>query len=465
SISIFYTICLLFSSFLFTKTCRLIRNIFRARQLKLPYIVVPVDQSSLAWILVMMPLKPLLEPLLPTSIYRRLKLTTFDWEWQEKRRPFDDYAASSPQDDGSSGSGRTFVMAGGGSLLEVWTCDSELAIDVLSRAADFQLSKVGTTLLGAIGPSVLSANGKAWSGQRRILQQVINERIARLAFDESRDQTMDMLDEVFSASSSSSSSSGTITTAHAIDAESVLGLAKRLAINVLSATVMGISSPWNAAADDQEPSRASRPPSWAPWAPSWPASRAGLSCPAACFRTGRAGYPDMRGCGASNILSRWLDHSGILFRPPRGAYLAWGAGRRVCPGQKMSQVELAAFVMTLLRRCYVRGSPLPDETETQMLDRLDAAMMDSEFRSTLHMCQYFSGEASNVPLDKASLSPEPFTGCATQTAIVVVDGGEPTIRHDAPVPQLPRDQVLEGMDLVRRREVQGEKVVVRFSGV
>ncbi|TLD11190.1 hypothetical protein PgNI_05204 [Pyricularia grisea] len=569
---------------------RLGQNIIRARRLKLPYITVSVDQSSLLWMVSMMPLRPVVEGFLPSSVYRRLKLTTFDWEWHEKRQPFLDYA----------GAGKTFVIAGCGSLFEVWTVDPEIAADVLSRANEFHLSQLGTSLLGAMGPNVLSTNGKAWSAQRRLLQQVVNERISKMAFEESLAQTRGMLDEVAEGGKQ-----------HYFEAEGLLGIANKFAINVLSATVMGINSPWADGAANQPP-----PPgfqttfmgsvgillsgipgtfvlprtlllSWPRWAPGYEWMRrmgtAKTEFPQHVARLLKAerdgmqlhGGDDVAEAGKrSNILSqllraselgntkesgpdrdadqkqpllselsltsnllvitgagydtsansisyvllllarypewqdwlfeeivkiapkieehhnecdydyaavyprairvqaflhetlrlftplprihrdsqsaqtvrssngpltlpagtrvhidlvalhldpgvwrnihrgsdppfvaavgskygtpceedelafrpsRWLNADGTLFRPPRGSYLAWGGGGRICPGQKMSQVEIAAFMIMLLRKCEVKPQPLPEETEAEVHSRLDAAMQDSEWNPTLHM--------------------------------------------------------------------------------
>ncbi|WQF88079.1 Putative cytochrome P450 [Colletotrichum destructivum] len=43
-------------------------------------------------------------------------------------------------------------------------------------------------------------------------------------------------------------------------------------------------------------------------------------------------------------VSRGVDEAPQLITPQRGAFLPWFAGLRVCPGQKMSQVELVAVV-------------------------------------------------------------------------------------------------------------------------
>ncbi|KAJ5624107.1 hypothetical protein N7510_000416 [Penicillium lagena] len=51
--------------------------------------------------------------------------------------------------------------------------------------------------------------------------------------------------------------------------------------------------------------------------------------------------------------TRWLDNSGNTITPPKGTFIPWSGGPRVCPGMKMSQVEFVAAMAVLFRsgRC------------------------------------------------------------------------------------------------------------------
>jgi cytochrome P450 len=51
--------------------------------------------------------------------------------------------------------------------------------------------------------------------------------------------------------------------------------------------------------------------------------------------------------------TRWLDNSGNIITPPKGTFIPWSGGPRVCPGMKMSQVEFVAAMAVLFRsgRC------------------------------------------------------------------------------------------------------------------
>ena len=86
--------------------------------------------------------------------------------------------------------------------------------------------------------------------------------------------------------------------------------------------------------------------------------------------------------------SRWINASGsktTLLRPEKGTFVPWAAGARVCPGQKMAQVEFVAAMMTLLRRCKIEAVPLPGETPSDVMDRLDQRLNNSIWRTVLEM--------------------------------------------------------------------------------
>ncbi|KAJ5365132.1 Cytochrome P450, partial [Penicillium concentricum] len=68
------------------------RNHAHARRIGPPFLVYPVLTS--------IPLRAWLRRSLPTRIWNRLMLVIYGWEFHEKRRPFDEYAA--PQGDDRS---------------------------------------------------------------------------------------------------------------------------------------------------------------------------------------------------------------------------------------------------------------------------------------------------------------------------------------------------------------------------
>lgn len=86
--------------------------------------------------------------------------------------------------------------------------------------------------------------------------------------------------------------------------------------------------------------------------------------------------------------SRFVNRPGSsqpLFQPPKGTYIPWSAGPRVCPGQKMAQVEFTAIFLTLLRQHRVEAVSLPGETRTETDVRLDRTMHNSMSILTMTM--------------------------------------------------------------------------------
>ncbi|GJC96777.1 MFS multidrug transporter [Colletotrichum higginsianum] len=74
-----------------------------------------------------------------------------------------------------------------------------------------------------------------------------------------------------------------------------------------------------------------------------------------------------------------------LMTPPRGAFLPWSGGPRVCPGQKMSQVEFVTVIATLFRRCAAEPVPREGESMSQARQRLLDLTQDSQPILTLQM--------------------------------------------------------------------------------
>ncbi|QSS51007.1 cytochrome P450 [Histoplasma capsulatum var. duboisii H88] len=84
--------------------------------------------------------------------------------------------------------------------------------------------------------------------------------------------------------------------------------------------------------------------------------------------------------------SRWIDESGQLITPPKGAYIPWSSGPRICPGIKMSQVEFVATLTTLFRSA--RCDPLPTagiEEPEALRQRLLRVTLDSVSKLSLQI--------------------------------------------------------------------------------
>ncbi|OAQ64573.1 cytochrome P450 monooxygenase [Pochonia chlamydosporia 170] len=90
--------------------------------------------------------------------------------------------------------------------------------------------------------------------------------------------------------------------------------------------------------------------------------------------------------------SRWINQPNEaqrIYHPPKGTWIPWAMGPRVCPGQKMAQVEFTAVMLTLLRRHRIDVVPLVGEGRKETEDRLDAALCDSSWVTVLQMNNVF----------------------------------------------------------------------------
>ncbi|KLJ12860.1 hypothetical protein EMPG_09453 [Blastomyces silverae] len=97
--------------------------------------------------------------------------------------------------------------------------------------------------------------------------------------------------------------------------------------------------------------------------------------------------PAIWGADASEFRpSRWIDDSGQLLAPPKGSYLPWSSGPRICPGLKMSQVEFVATMATIFRSA--RCDPLPIagiEKPEALRQRLQQLTQDSISKVTIQI--------------------------------------------------------------------------------
>lgn len=215
---------------------RLLHNINAARSIGLPFLIYPVNQNNIIWLLTSVPLRPWLRRILPTRIYNRLTLVIYGWEFYEKRRPFDEYAA--PQGDD-----RSFFLATCGTL-ELWTADPVVASEVLQRTGDFNIPPITGLLFAQFGHNVFTTNGARWAKQRKVVASVINERISKTVFDATVCQTTDMLDELLLAASEKKKSF--------VESNELFDMIRRITIHVLSEAGMGAKAPWRSR-DNEKP--------------------------------------------------------------------------------------------------------------------------------------------------------------------------------------------------------------------
>ncbi|KAK9783897.1 putative Cytochrome P450 [Seiridium cardinale] len=218
---------------------RLWKNITIARAIGLPVVIVPIDQHHLLWLLVSPICRPYLQRTLPTPIWERLSLVIRGWEFHEKLRPFDQRSAQKGIRE------RSYVLVGLRSL-EFWTADPEAADEVLHRVRDFEVPRALGFALGQYGPNVLTANGDQWVRHRRIITSVMDERLFRNVFEESQQQTLDLLDEVHHSSEISHLKETVIS----VETVELFDKMKRITIHVLLRSVMGVEVPWKGSDND-----------------------------------------------------------------------------------------------------------------------------------------------------------------------------------------------------------------------
>lgn len=213
----------------------LISNIIEVRKTGLPVIIVPVNYASLFWFLSGSALKSYLPRWLPTKLWERLSITIFGFEFEEKMRPFEQYATQPGEE-----MGRTYFLVGLGKRIDVWTTDPKAAQDMLVRVRDFEMPKEVAEPLGQFGPNILMSNGDEWQRHRRAITSTIDERVSRNAFEESMRQARFLLDDVFSSQKGDTA-----------DTLALFDMLKTVTINVLLGAGMGLKTSWEA--QDPEP--------------------------------------------------------------------------------------------------------------------------------------------------------------------------------------------------------------------
>ncbi|PIA91796.1 hypothetical protein CB0940_09194 [Cercospora beticola] len=216
---------LYFSKYLYN----FIRNTIYARKSGLPYFFVPWDQNSFFWMVASVPLQPYLSKLLPSWIWKRLALTIYSFEFQEKLEPYERFAK--PQ-----GNELSYVMVTPG-LYEISTRDPEVAYEVLRRPRDFVQHHLTSMFMSRFGGNLLTADGDDWHRQRRVVAGTITERISKAVWQESVVQTESMIEEVFGGT-------GESTVGKKAETKRMFDYMKKITINVLSGVGMGESIDW-----------------------------------------------------------------------------------------------------------------------------------------------------------------------------------------------------------------------------
>ncbi|KAH7360821.1 cytochrome P450, family 5, subfamily A [Rhexocercosporidium sp. MPI-PUGE-AT-0058] len=90
---------------------------------------------------------------------------------------------------------------------------------------------------------------------------------------------------------------------------------------------------------------------------------------------------------------RWITNKGDctgldteeMMQPPKGRFLPWASGPRVCPGKKFSQVEFVAVMARLFRQHFVMPVVNEGESEDDVKRRVLETVEDSKLVMTLRM--------------------------------------------------------------------------------
>lgn len=157
----------------------MIRNYLRVRFSQIPAYLCPVNPFSIPWLILGPPLQPLLQRILPTSLFDRIKPTFYGWEFAVK------YSLHAKF-------GKIFFLSNP-STNDLRIVNSTTTTDILKRPKGF-IPLPGTEIIvGLFGPNLITSHGEQWAQQRRLIAPNFNEGISSLVWNESRAQTTQML--------------------------------------------------------------------------------------------------------------------------------------------------------------------------------------------------------------------------------------------------------------------------------
>lgn len=110
--------------------------------------------------------------------------------------------------------------------------------------------------------------------------------------------------------------------------------------------------------------------------------------------------------------SRWINQTlkqlpdgtmtHTLFQPPRGTYMPFSSGPRVCPGQKMAQVEFVGVILALFKDYRIEAVKLPAESDAQLYERMQGVLRDSHAELTMVIERLHEVEVRFVKRNKSS---------------------------------------------------------------
>jgi hypothetical protein len=129
----------------------------KVRNCGFPVWISPIDQSN-PFLIALGPLitkSRIFRQILPFKLWRVLNLSIYGYEWR-------DQAAGLPRQPPG------YVIVHGGSKIDVYIEDPELANTVLGKRRHFPMDPLAMQFLGFAGPNLSSTEGEDWQRQRRL---------------------------------------------------------------------------------------------------------------------------------------------------------------------------------------------------------------------------------------------------------------------------------------------------------
>ncbi|GLA57482.1 hypothetical protein AtubIFM55763_000851 [Aspergillus tubingensis] len=220
-----YTLVLGFIGLLvFDYIWNLAKNIRKAQRSKLPYVVPPYNVSIIFMILFGWLLPLLAEYCLPQWVGDILYDNVGTYRWMVRDRQVKRY-------------GKLYMLVNsGGVFLSV--ADASVVSQIVNARQDFPKPVRLYSILDMYGPNVVTCEDKEWSHHRRYTATTFHEKNNALVWEESIQQTQDMIEQWAEASPLDS------TRGPGFTAECTRDDIHKLTLNVLSGAGFGVKAPF-----------------------------------------------------------------------------------------------------------------------------------------------------------------------------------------------------------------------------
>lgn len=158
------------------------RNIKKAKESGIPYIVVPVFLLHRFWLITHPIWLKLADKYLPKKwVESWYDYTKPDFCWELRYEPFKRLGSD------------TFLSVSGGDFC-LWTADADVVSQITTRRNDFPKPTHIYTSVDIYGKNVVSTEGSAWRRHRKLTSPPFTEKNNQLVWTETLEQTQTMLD-------------------------------------------------------------------------------------------------------------------------------------------------------------------------------------------------------------------------------------------------------------------------------